>query len=120
MVKDGYKFAAAPLLFGFAALGIHWFILGALLLLLGAFVLYFFRDPERFPPPDPDAIVSPADGRVMVVVEEARGAIPGRRISIFLSIFDDGQRRPMKKVSGREKVLFFSNFNFISRSKYFR
>src|SRR5277367_7081826 len=88
MVKDGYKFAAAPLLFGFAALGIHWYFSGVLLLLLGGFVLYFFRDPERVPPADPDAIVSPADGRVMVVVEEARGTVPGRRISIFLSIFN--------------------------------
>src|SRR5258708_7738454 len=33
-------------------------------------------------------MVSPADGRVMEVVEEARGEIPGRRISVFLSIFD--------------------------------
>jgi phosphatidylserine decarboxylase len=88
MVKDGYKFAAVPLLFGMLALGFHWNWLGAVLLLLGAFVLFFFRDPERTPPSDPDAIVSPADGRVMEVVEEARGANPGRRISVFLSIFD--------------------------------
>jgi phosphatidylserine decarboxylase len=88
MVKDGYKFAAAPLLFGVAALGFHWNWLGAVLLVLGAFVLFFFRDPERTPPSDPDVIVSPADGRVMEVVEEARGDNPGRRISVFLSIFD--------------------------------
>jgi phosphatidylserine decarboxylase len=88
MVKDGYKFAAAPLVCGAVALGFHWSWLGAALLLLGAFVLFFFRDPERTIPSDSAAIVSPADGRVMEVVEEARGAHPGRRISIFLSIFD--------------------------------
>ena len=88
MVADGYKFAAAPLLFGLVALGFHWNWLGAVLLVLGAFVLFFFRDPERTPPSDPDLIVSPADGRVMEVVEEARGENPGRRISVFLSIFD--------------------------------
>jgi phosphatidylserine decarboxylase len=88
MVKDGYKFAAAPLLFGVVALGVHWNWLGAVLLVLGAFVLFFFRDPERTPPSDPDVIVSPADGRVMEVVEEARGDNSGRRISVFLSIFD--------------------------------
>jgi phosphatidylserine decarboxylase len=88
MVKDGYKFAAGPLLFGLVALGFHWNWLGGVLLVLGAFVLYFFRDPERTPPSDPDSIVSPADGRVMEIVEEARGENPGRRISIFLSIFD--------------------------------
>jgi len=47
-----------------------------------------FPDPERTIPSDPDLIISPADGRVMEVVEEARGGSPGRRISIFLSIFD--------------------------------
>jgi len=88
MVADGYKFAAAPLLFGMVALGFHWNWLGGVLLVLGAFVLYFFRDPERTPPSDPELIVSPADGRVMEVVEEARGECPGRRISVFLSIFD--------------------------------
>jgi phosphatidylserine decarboxylase len=88
MVKDGYKFAAAPLLFGMVALGLHWIWPGAILLALGAFVLFFFRDPERTIPSDPDLIVSPADGRVMEVVDEARGEKPGRRISVFLSIFD--------------------------------
>jgi len=88
MVADGYKFAAAPLLFGMAALGFHWNWLAGVLLVLGAFVLFFFRDPERTPPSDLELIVSPADGRVMEVVEEARGECPGRRISVFLSIFD--------------------------------
>jgi phosphatidylserine decarboxylase len=88
MVKDGYKFAAAPMLFGAVALGFHWNWLGGVLVVLGAFVLFFFRDPERTIPSDPDLILSPADGRVMEVVEEARGGSPGRRISIFLSIFD--------------------------------
>jgi phosphatidylserine decarboxylase len=88
MIKDGYKFAAAPLVLGIVALLLHWNWLGGVLLFLGAFVLYFFRDPDRTPPSDPDLIVSPADGRVMEVVEEARQGMPGRRISIFLSIFD--------------------------------
>src|SRR5258706_13595026 len=88
MVKDGYKFDAARLLFGLVALGLHWNWLGAVLLVLGAFVLFFFRDLERTIPSDPDLIVSPAAWRVTEVVEEARGENPGRRISIFLSIFD--------------------------------
>ena len=88
MVKDGYKFAAAALLCGLVALFLHWNWLGGVLVVLGAFVLYFFRDPQRAIPADPDAIVSPADGRVMEVVEEPFGGTPGCRISVFLSIFD--------------------------------
>ncbi len=88
MVKDGYKFAAAPLLVGAIALILRWNWLGGALLVLGLFVLYFFRDPKRTPPPDLETIVSPADGRVMEVVEESLAGKPGRRISVFLSIFD--------------------------------
>jgi phosphatidylserine decarboxylase len=88
VVKEGYIFAAGPILL--AALGFagRWYIPGAGLLLLGAFILYFFRDPHRTIPTDPAAVVSPADGRVIEVVEEALGNRPGRRISIFLAIWN--------------------------------
>jgi phosphatidylserine decarboxylase len=88
MVKDGFKFAAGPLVLGIAAMAIHWFWAGSVFMFLGVFVLFFFRDPERAIPADPETIVSPADGRVMEVVEEPLDGQPGRRISIFLSIFD--------------------------------
>jgi phosphatidylserine decarboxylase len=88
MVKDGYKFAAGPLLLGIVALLMHWTWLGGVLIFLTVFVLFFFRDPERTPPADPNAIVSPGDGRIMEVVEESRDGKPGLRISVFLSIFD--------------------------------
>jgi phosphatidylserine decarboxylase len=88
MVKDGYKFAAAPLLIGIVAVLLHFTWFGAVLIFLALFVLFFFRDPERTPPADQDAIVSPADGRIMEVVEESRDGKPGQRISVFLSIFD--------------------------------
>ena len=55
------------------------------------FSFYFFRDPEREPPADPLAIVSPADGLVTEVEKvSARpfGGGSGWRISIFLSVFD--------------------------------
>jgi phosphatidylserine decarboxylase len=88
MVKDGYKFAAPPLLVGAAALLLQWYWLGGVLIFLGLFVMFFFRNPERTPPADPNLIVSPADGRIMEVVEESLRGNPGRRISVFLSIFD--------------------------------
>lgn len=88
MVKDGYKFAAGPLLVGIVALLFHWYWPGGVLIFLGLFVLFFFRDPQRTPPQDPDTIVSPADGMVMEIVEEPLNGKPGRRISVFLSIFD--------------------------------
>ncbi len=65
-----------------------WAFLPAALLL---FVCYFFRDPVRVPPENPNALVSPADGRVTHIEEvEAPEFLGGKalRISIFLSIFD--------------------------------
>ena len=59
--------------------------------LLGLFVLYFFRDPQRAIPANPAAYVSPADGRVIQICEvDETEFIKGKalRISIFLSVFD--------------------------------
>ena len=51
---------------------------------VSAFCLYFFRDPERTPPPG-DVMVAPADGKVVAVKEIAPGET---RVSIFLNIFN--------------------------------
>jgi phosphatidylserine decarboxylase len=56
--------------------------LGALALALGGFVIWFFRDPERTPPPN--GVVAPADGRVSVVREE-EGRI---RVGVFMNVTD--------------------------------
>jgi phosphatidylserine decarboxylase len=110
MVKDGYKFAAVPLLLGVIAAGIHWYWLAGVLILLGLFVMYFFRDPERTPPPDPETIVSPADGRVMEVVDESWGGTPGRRISVFLSVFNVHVNR--SPVAGRITAIEYRTGKF--------
>jgi phosphatidylserine decarboxylase len=58
------------------------------------FCLYFFRDPERFPPPRPGALLAPADGHIVSVVlaapppELGLGIMPRWRVAIFLSVLD--------------------------------
>lgn len=88
MVNEGLKFALPPLGLGLLALGVGWTGIGGLLVFLGLFVAYFFRDPPRAIPADPAAVVSPADGRVVEIVDETFDGRSGRRISIFLSIWD--------------------------------
>lgn len=88
MVKDGYKFVLPLLFLGIAAAALGWKVIAAVLLLLCAGVGFFFRDPERLPPAEPGVVVSPADGRVMEITDEIVAGCPGRRISIFLSIWD--------------------------------
>jgi phosphatidylserine decarboxylase len=65
---------------------------GALSGVLSAFFLFFFRDPARTPPGnDSAAVLSPADGRVMVAGEAQPGTAPPgiwRQVSIFLSPMD--------------------------------
>jgi len=99
MVKDAYKFALPPLIVGGLCLIPGWKIVAAILIFLGLFVFYFFRDPERKIPSDPAAVVSPADGHVVQIVDELLGGVMGHRISIFLAIWDvHVQRSP---VAGR-------------------
>ena len=88
MVRDGYKFVLPLLFAGIVAAAFGWKITAAVLLLICACVALFFRDPERLPPAEAGAVVSPADGRIMEITDEALEGRPGRRISIFLSIWD--------------------------------
>ncbi len=105
MVKDAYKFALPPLVAGAACLIPGWRWPAAILIFLGLFVFYFFRDPERTIPSEPGSVVSPADGRVVQIVDEPLDTVMGHRISIFLSIWDvHVQRAP---VAGRiAKVVY--------------
>jgi phosphatidylserine decarboxylase len=99
MVKEGYKFGLPPLLLGGVLLAIQWNWIGGILTFLALFVFYFFRDPERTIPADADSIVSPADGRVVEIIDEEFDSVPGHRVSIFLSVWNVHiQRAP---VAGR-------------------
>jgi phosphatidylserine decarboxylase len=93
VVKEGYKFASAPIVLGIAALFLGWHVLALqiaafVLLALGTFILYFFRDPERVIPSDASTIVSPADGRVLEVIDEKFDGRAGKRITIFLAVWN--------------------------------
>jgi phosphatidylserine decarboxylase len=99
MVKEGYYFSAPPLVLGLIALALGWHWTGGILIFLALFVLYFFRNPNRTIPTAPGLVVSPADGRIMEVVEEPLDGIVGQRITIFLAIWNvHVQRAP---VAGR-------------------
>jgi phosphatidylserine decarboxylase len=56
--------------------------------LLAAFFLWFFRDPERVIHGDAGAVVSPADGKVTAVSTVIVNGKPVQRISIFLNVFN--------------------------------
>jgi len=75
---------------------LSYFVIPAFLLAYGVFL--FFRDPERYPPDDETAILSPADGRICLIqdcempdsfgeMEEYKGK-KFCRVSVFMSVFD--------------------------------
>lgn len=87
MVRDGYYYGLAFLA---VAVVLGWLtvpVLAVVPLLLAAFFLWFFRDPERQIPADEGAIVSPADGKVTDVSVIQVNGEPRTRISIFLNVF---------------------------------
>jgi phosphatidylserine decarboxylase len=88
MVKEGYYFGVPPLVLGGICFLLHWYVAAGVLVFLAAFVFSFFRNPERVIAAEPGAVVSPADGRVMVVTDEENAGRPGKRISIFLAIWN--------------------------------
>jgi phosphatidylserine decarboxylase len=88
MVKEGYYFGMPLLLTGGAAFFFGWSIFAYVLIFLALFVFSFFRNPDRVIPSEPGAVVSPGDGRVVVVQDEEYAGKPGKRISIFLAVWN--------------------------------
>lgn len=101
LAPEGYSTLGwTALLAAFLSVGAYywlpgaWRIVGLLLaVLLLAFVLFFFRDPERQPPEGAEALLlAPADGRVVEIADVAHEPVylkgPARRLSIFLSPLD--------------------------------
>lgn len=86
----GWPFILVPLALALGALGGGWPKTALALGLLAAFMVFFFRDPERHPPAVPGAVLAPADGRVMEIREAVEDAFvgTGRQVSIFLSPLD--------------------------------
>ena len=108
-----------PIGIGGAALGAlavwlaWWWLLGALLIVTLALLL-FFRDPPREVPADPRAVVSPADGRI-VVVGKARDPYrdcDALKISVFMNVFNvHSNRSPVDGIVGKVEYHAGSFFN---------
>lgn len=112
MVRDAYYYAF-PLLA--AAALIAWLagpLWAAPVLLLIAFFLWFFRDPNRVIPGEAGALVSPADGKITDVSPLIVNGAPRLRISIFLSVFDVHVNR--SPVSGIIRSIQYHKGKFVN------
>lgn len=109
MVRDGLYYglgaAVAAVLLGLVN---PWLALPPVL--LGAFFLWFFRDPERAIPDGQGVVVSPADGKVTSIGEFVDGGQKKQRISIFLNVFDVHVNRA--PIAGTITSLFYQKGKF--------
>lgn len=110
----GYPFILGSLALALAGWGVGgWWVAVPLLLAAGVF-LFFFRDPERRVSAASDAVLSPADGRVLVAGPAVAGAAPDGdwlQISIFLSPMDVHVNR--MPVSGRVTRVLYTPGRFL-------
>jgi len=88
IVKEGFPYIIVPVLLAAAAALLGFWYVAAFLFLVALFMAFFFRDPKRVPPTDPDIVVSPADGKVTRIGPANTSADSPTVVSIFLSPLD--------------------------------
>ncbi len=82
--------------------------------IFAVFALQFFRDPARVPPIDLDAVISPADGRI-VAVEKVRDPHLDRdalKISVFMNVINVHSNR--SPVDGEIKGRWYTPGSFVN------
>src|SRR6266851_4727816 len=90
IAREGWLFVAISATVALALSLAGWWLAAVPAWLIVAFIVQFFRDPPRVVPSQPNAVLSPADGRVMVV-EKARDPYLDRealKISVFMNVLN--------------------------------
>ncbi len=90
IAPEGLPFIAIAIGVALLSAYFSWRAFGVLLI-PAIFVTAFFRDPSRVIPQGPGLVVSPADGKVVLIGSTPPGHAAGEdtvQISIFLSVFD--------------------------------
>ena len=106
IVKDAFRFLIPLLISSAMAYALGLYVAAFLVMGLAVFVAFFFRNPTREIPRDPNVIVSPADGRVVKV--ERVGNVT--KLSIFLSIFNVHVNR--SPIAGRIEAIDYKKGKF--------
>lgn len=108
---EALPFVLPPAVAGAVAGALGAWVVAAALLLTAALLAAFFRDPERTSNAPPNAVLAPADGRVVEVQRDADGT---SRIAIFLSVFNvhvarapaDGDLHRCERITGSHAAAY--------------
>ncbi len=112
---EGLPFIACTAFAAFVAALLNYDIAAFSLLALSVFVLYFFRDPQRIMPDAPNALVSPADGKIILmekIFDDRFVRDHVYKISIFMNVFNVHVNRI--PFSGKVSGIFYSPGKFYS------
>lgn len=107
IAREGWPFIAISIV---VALAVTYWSVGVSIFfwLIALFVLQFFRDPPRQGTSDPKAVVSPADGRIVMIAEADDPYVERRalKISVFMNVFNvHSNRLPVDGVV--QKIEYF-------------
>lgn len=91
IVKDGYPFIIAAVILTLIVFYFFGVLAAIIPGVLAVFFIYFFRNPSRSMPYDPNILYSPADGTVMAVediFDDEYLNEPATKVTVFLSVFN--------------------------------
>jgi len=116
---EGYPFIAFAALTTLVAAVLGYDIAALAGLVLTGFILFFFRDPERVSPEEPDVLVAPADGKVILIEKIFDDKFVQEhvyKISIFMNVFNVHVNR--SPAPGRvERVQYFPGCFYAANSE---
>lgn len=115
IAHEGYPFIIFSLVVTVfvAFFGISWLII--LFAFITFFIIWFFRNPERYFQEEEKVLISPADGKVIKIEDvEVNGTISGRfkKISIFMNVFNVHVNRAV--YSGKIETINYLEGKFFS------
>ena len=112
IAREGLPYILIPAIVSIVLLALGLWYVAVAFILITAFMLYFFRDPQREPPADANVVVAPADGRVTRVTNVTGGAGNSPTlVSIFLSPLDVHINR--SPIAGTVTDVSYTNGKFL-------
>ncbi len=91
VAQPGLKFICIAILITGMLFYFGWVLFAWIFFAVTLFVCWFFRDPDRVTPKDEKSLISPADGKVIIVEEQEKCDYlpdPCIKVSIFMNVFN--------------------------------
>jgi len=114
IAREGWPFLAIAFVVAAVLTWLGWTLLAVLAWVAFAFVLQFFRDPARAVTAPANAVVSPADGRIVAVMPVTDPWLnrPAVKISVFMNVFNVHSNR--SPVDGRVVAAWYHAGSFLN------